>query len=265
MARGLYARVAARGFKSPVADGLTGAGALDSQGHPVDPAHGQNTSGDIAQQTLTGFAPEEALPPQTEILLGHWGLPGATLPPDSTPGSHAAPVPGWAGSYAPSEDLELMHEKSAAIHAADFGALARHTSVQGIPEPQLDQWSSNFAGENVLEPVRGQLQAMGGYDTTQGYDRRNGYGFDAGHRSRTVATDPQPMYYLDPSERLFITPQVNSTFFPTDAVQGPAPVGTYLDAGNVNPTPPSDYAPPAEPETLSRPQQGGAVSAGWWG
>lgn len=265
MAGGLYGRVAARGLNSPVAAGLTGAGALDSQGHPVDPAHGQNTSSDTAQQTLTGFQSEAPPPPAVDVLEGHWGLPGSPQPPDATPGSHAAPFPGRAGSYAWSDDLDAMHENSARIHAVDFGALARHTSLQGVPEPQLDQWSSNVAGENVLEPVHGQLQAMGGYDRTQGYSLSNRYGFDAGHRSRTVATDPQPMFYLDPAERPFLSPQAGRTFIPTDPVQGPAPEGTFLDAGNVNPTPPTDYAPPAQPDTLPAQLAGAAPSAGWWG
>lgn len=270
MANGLYARVAARGFPSSVAAGMTGTGALESEGGPYSPAHGQDVTEQGQYSTLTGFQPEAPPGPAVELLEGTWGLPGTITEPDQTPGygpgtfrTHAAPVPGWAGSYA-DEQLLTVRENSAGIHAQDFGALARHLQLQGVPEPHLDIWKANEAGENVLQPVRGPLQAMGGYDTTQGYDTRNRYGFDAGHRERLVATDPQPMFYLDPAERPFIVPQASGTFTPTDAVQGPAPDGQFLDAGDINSTPPTSYAPPPEPDTLTTPQAGGTPSAGWW-
>ena len=107
-------------------------------------------------------------------------MSGAGTNPDHTPRTHAAPGPGWAGSY---DDPELwqVHENSVVIHSADFGALEpRITSPNGLAQPDVDQWSANEAGENVLEPVTGQLQYMGGRDTTQGYSLRNRYGFDAG-------------------------------------------------------------------------------------
>ncbi len=105
---------------------------------------------------------------------------------------------------------------------------------------------------------------MGGRDTTQGYDLRNQHGFDAGHRTRIVATDPQPMAYLDPAERPFIVPQTAGRFVPADAVQGPVPDGQFRDAGDINTTPPSSYEPPPEPATLTVPQAGGPAAAGWW-
>lgn len=259
----LYGRVTARGFPSSVAAGMTGAGALESQGSPQDPAHGQATSAAGQYTTLTGFAPEAPPPPAVDLLEGTWGLPGTLTDPDQTPQAHAAPVPGWAGSYAPSDDLDAVHGSSAEIHSKDFGALTRHVHVTTVPD-DLSQWTSSSEGENVLQPVRGQLQAMGGRDKTQGYGLANRYGFDSGHRDRIVATEPQPMAYLDPAERPFVIPQASGTFTPTDAVQGPAPFTSGWDAGDVNATPPSDYQPPPEPATLSAAQAGAPAAAGWW-
>jgi hypothetical protein len=265
MPRSLNARIAARGFKSAAADGETGAGSLWSQGSTVDPEHGQHVVTDAPSQVLTGYTPEPMVPLNgVPLLEGTWGLSGSAWQPDDTPLTHAAPVPGWAGSYQDHDALAVMHSKSAAIHAEDFGALVRHTSLQGVDEATWDQWQSNEPGGNVLAPVDGQLRYMGGRDTTQGYDLRNRYGFDAGHRERHVATDPQPFVFLDSAERLFIVPQVNSTFTPTDSVQGPNPTGQFRDAGDINSTDPTAYTPPAEPDSFSGTVASGPVSAGWW-
>lgn len=264
MPASLYDRIAARGFPSSMVVGETGSAALADQGGPTKPEHGENVSTAAPSQVQTGFTAEPPAPPDIVLLEGTWGLPGTLTDPDQTPVTHAAPFPGRAGSYAPSDELNAMHENSAAIHSADFGALARHHTVQGIPEPVLDIWSSNEPGENVLQSVRGPLQAMGGYDDTQGYTKRNRFGFDAGHRKRTVASDGQPLAFLDSSERPFIVPQTAPRFVPTDAVQGPVPDGQFRDAGDINTTPPTVYAPPPEPVTASAGPAGGPSSAGWW-
>jgi hypothetical protein len=260
---GLYQRVSARGFPSSVAAGVTGEGALESQGSPVDPAHGQNVPG-AASSTLPGQLPDTPAAVDVVVLEGAWGLPGQLVNPDGTPRTHAAPVPGWAGSYSDPE-LLVMHENSAEIHSADFGALVRHTQIQPPPEPAYEQWSSNDPGEAVgLAPLTGPQRVIGGRDAIQGYDLRNRYGFDAGHRERIVDTTPQPMFYLDPSERPFIVPQASGSFTPDDAIQGPGPWSSGLDGGNINATAPTAYEPPADTPTLAASQAGAPASAGWW-
>jgi hypothetical protein len=260
MASGLYTRVSGRGFPSQVAAGMTGEGALESQGGTVDPAHGETLT-ETGASTLPGSQPEgPAGPDGIGIQEGTWGLPGGTIP-DQTPRTHAAPVPGWAGSY-DAPELLAMHEDSAKIHAEDFGALAPRMRVE-LPEPELDIWSSNERGENVLQPLDGQIRAMGHGDVDQGYGFVNGHGFGAGHRTRITATDPQPFSYLDPAERPYIVPQASGSFAPTDAVQGPAPTGTFLDAGSINATAPTPYSPPAEPATAPAAPVGAPASTGW--
>jgi hypothetical protein len=263
MTGGLYQRVSARGFPSSVAAGLTGQGALESQGAPVDPAHGQAVT-DTRPSTIGPYAPDTVAPLGTVIIEGAFGLSGS-YDPDQTPQAHAAPIPGWAGSY-DSPDLLVMHENSTLLHSEDFGALAGHVNVHGVQgqEPQYEQWSTNDPGDNVLQPLSGQIRAMGGYDTTQGYDRRNRYGFDAGHRDRIVDTVPQPMYYMDPAERVFIVPQASGSFTPSDEYQGPGQWASGWNAESVNATPPSPYTPAPEVDTLNTPLQGGPASAGWW-
>lgn len=260
---GLYDRVQSRGFPSSVVAGQTGAGALESQGSALDPQD-LTLSDPSAYTTLPGYEPEPVAGLDIPLLEGTWGISGAGTNPDRTPRTHAAPSPGWAGSY---DDPELLtvRENSARIHSVDFGALApRMHSSAAIAEPELDIWSSNDPGENVLQPLSGQIRAMGGYDTTQGYDLRNRYGFDAGHRERLTASDPQPMSYLDPAERPFVVPQASGSFTPTDAYWGPEPYATYLDAGNLNATDPTAYQVPAAPTTAPAPPSGGPVGAGWW-
>lgn len=261
---GLYARVQSRGFPSTVADGLTGAGALDSQGHPRPPQQlGLIESG--ATSTLPGYQPDPVAELGGMSLLEGWfGLPGG-VNPDDTPRTHAAPGPGWAGSY-DSPELLQVHENSVAIHSADFGALGqRITSPNGLAQPAVDQWRANDPGETVLEPVTGQLQAMGGRDAVQGYSLRNRYGFDAGHRERTTLSAPVVNAYLDPAERPFVVPVVGGNFAPTDAVQGPDPIGYMRGAENLNATPQSAYAPPPDAE-LAPPSSpvGAPAAAGWW-
>jgi hypothetical protein len=255
--------VAARGFPSSVAAGLTGAGALESQGGPTDPAHGQAVT-DTRPSTIGPYEPDTVAPLQVVIIDGAFGLPGS-YDPDQTPDGHASPVPGWAGSY-DSPDLLTVRENSTAIHSVDFGGLAQRrnsANAQG-KEPQYDQWTTNDPGSNVLQKLDGQIRAMGGYDTDQGYDLRNRYGFDAGHRDRIVAQVEVPMAYLDPAERVFIVPQASGSFTPTDPYQGPGQWASGWDAGAVNATPPSPYVPTPEPDTLVGQLAGAPASAGWW-
>jgi len=263
---GLYGRVSGRGFPSRVAQGMTGEGALESQGGPTDPAHGVNTTPVGRYTTTLGFAPEAPdAPPQVPLLPSAFGLHGG-VNEDRTPTGHAGPVPGWAGSYAPSAELDAMHANSAEIHGADFGALGPRIAVHGAPvEPAYSvEGPYEYIGDNNLQPLRGQIQAMGGYDRDQGYSLSNRFGFDGGHRQRIVDSQPQPMYYLDPGERVQIWPQGSGNFTPSDAPQGPGQWASGWDARAVNATPPSSYQPPAEPATLTQPLQGAPVSAGWF-
>jgi len=241
---------------------MTGAGALDAQGHTVDPAHGQTSDAAGPITTLRGMPVEgPAGPDGIGILEGTWGLSGG-VDLDGTPRSHAAPVPGWAGSYS-DPDLYVMHENSADIHSADFGALTRHTNVNTGPAQEFDRWTSNDRGENVLQPLDGQIRAMGHGDVDQGYGFVNGNGFGAGHRDRITAVGSQPMAYLDPAERAYIVPQASGTFTPTDAVSGPDPVGTFNDGASINSTPPTSYTPPPDAATAAAPPIGAPASAGW--
>lgn len=262
---GLYDRVQSRGFPSTITAGLNGAGALDSQGHARAPQDlADSNPGQYS--TLPGYEPDHVAELGGVPLLEGWfGLPGSGSNPDQTPRTHAAPGPGWAGSY-DSPELLQVHENSVAIHSADFGALRpRITSPNSITQPEFDQWSSNEPGENVLEPVTGQLQFMGGRDDAQGYSLRNRYGFDAGHRQRTTLEAPVINTYLDPSERPFVIPQASGNFAPDDAVQGPQAPGQMRGAENLNATPQSSYAPPPDPELAPPgPPVGAPAVAGWW-
>lgn len=259
---GLYNRVAARGFPVSVAAGQTGVASLADQGGPVNPAHGQDVPARNVS-TIPGFASDTVAPLGPTMLVGTWGLAGGT-DLDRTPESHAAPVPGWAGSYSGDDDLLTVHENSARIHAADFGDLMRRTQVQNIPEPTWEITVSNNPGESVQQPIRGQLQAMGLSDDVQGYGLRNGYGFDAGHRTRIMNTTPQPMSFLDPAERVFIVPQASGSFTPTDDRTGPGEWWSGWDGTSVNSTDPQPYSPPIEPSTNTQPLQGAPASSGWF-
>jgi hypothetical protein len=259
---GLYARVQSRGFHSGLVDGQTGAGALDSQGHAQAPQYLGDSNPD-QYSTLPGYQPDHVAQLGPPILEGWFGLPGG-INPDRTPRTHAAPGPGWAGSY---DDPELwqVHENSVAIHSVDFGAREpRITSPNGLAQPHVDQWSANEPGESVQSPATGQLRAWGGRDDVQGYGLRNRFGFDAGHRQRTTLSAPVVNAYVDPAERPFVVPEASGNFTPTDAVQGPDPVGFMRGAENLNSVPPSSYAPPPDTSLAAAPPVGGPAMAGWW-
>ena len=261
---GLYQRVVSRGFHSALADGLTGAGQPPSQGHPRAPqALGQQETG--ATSTLPGYQPDPVAALAVPLLESTWGLAGAGSNPDQTPRTHAAPGPGWAGSY-DSPELWQVHDNSVAIHAADFGALeGRITSPNGLAQSPMNQWSANEPGETAQDPVTGQLRYMGGRDRVQGYNRSNRYGFDAGHRQRTTLGNPVVNTFLDSAERPFVVPQLTGSFLPSDTVQGPQAAGNMRAADNLNVTPPTTYTPPPDPVTeLAAPPAGGAASTGWW-
>lgn len=260
---GLYDRVQSRGFPSTVTAGATGAGALESQGSALAPQ--DLADSDPSQySTLPGFQPDPVADLTTPILDGWWGLPGEVVNPDQTPRTHAAPGPGWAGSY-DSPELLQVHENSVALHSVDFGALEpRITSPNGIAQPDIDQWSANTPGESVQSPAEGQLRAWGGRDDVQGYTLRNRYGFDAGHRQRNTYGAEVVNTYLDPAERPFVIPQASGNFAPTDAVQGPDPVGYMRGAENINATSPSSYAPPPDTDLAAAPPVGAPAAAGWW-
>jgi hypothetical protein len=269
---GLYDRTASRGFPVTAVTGeLTGAGALESQGGPLPPQDlSQSDPGRYV--TLPGYTPSQSVPaPSVPLLDGTWGLPGGTSP-DQTPGTHAAPWPGWAGSYAPSPELYALHEESLLIHARDFGALAgRMTSPASAAEPEWDIESFRDSGQDALQPVTGQLAAMGGYDATQGYGGGgtgpggvNSHGFSDVRRTYIRGADPQPQAYVDPAERPFVVPQASGSFEQADEVVGEPGAGSYWDAADVSYTDPSPYQPPAQPAMLTVPLSAAPVSSGWW-
>lgn len=294
---GLYARVANRGFPSSVAQGVTGAGALDSQGHPVDPSHGSLSAfAGRTRQTLPQFAPEGPPPPQEVLLEGTWGIPGDLQDfTDTTPGpeywimsdvngnnaggigfrSHATPgfFPGWSGNYGPSDDLAQLHDNSVEIHSLkpEERRPEWHIARDAIDESQL-RWETethaNDPGEAVgLVQLQGAARSIGRQgDAVQGYDLRNRYGFDAGHRDRIRPVAHVVNAYLDPGERPFIVPQAAGSFTPTDAVQGPEPWNSFRHSESVNYTPPTNYVAPVDSETTIPPgsQSAAPVAAGWW-
>lgn len=274
----LYERVGARGYASGVVAGETGEASLQATQAVRRPDH---TGIDFRRSstTLIGFDPEGPPPPDYEIIEGAMGLPGELLDPLTSPGygpgytrTHAAPMPGWAGSYGDAEALETLHENSREIHSADFGMPDHLRRVDDVPRLPVDHWSANDPGGHTNQaPLTGPQRSMGylSKDAIQGYDRRNRYGFDAGHRWRDSTpgyqdkTGGQPLIYIDPAERPFIVPQAQGSFVPDDAVQGPEPWVSDLHAANVNYTDPSAYATPPEPATLRTPLTEALPSAGW--
>ncbi len=284
----LYARVSSRGYASGVAAGQEGAAALESTQAIRRPASSPVDWG-ASPSTLTGFTAEGPPPPPpgVDILEGTWGLPGTLDDPYRSPGygpgnvrTHAAPRPGWAGSYRPwnqeiAAEIDTLHENSRAIHAEDFGMPARLLRVlaDGVAQQSADHWESNDPGGHTGQaPLAGPQRSMGylSKDAIQGYDRANGYGFGAGHRWRDSYPGPhdaaggQPMSYLDPAERPFIVPQAQGSFTPTDAVQGPEPWVSDLHAANLAYNDPTAYSPPPEPATLAAPLAEARAGSGWW-
>lgn len=249
-------------FPNEATAGQTGAGSLWSQGTTHQklnlPANAKNVN------VKSEYGQDSYPAPYSFDDTGlDFILPGE-LNPDRTPRTHNAPVPGWAPNYA-GEEIAQLRINSTEVHSEDFGALVRRTNpLPGDAEPSISFDYSNNPGENNLQPVTGQLRAMGGYDRTQGYNLSNRFGFDAGHRKRTNFNDPQPTYSLDPAERPFIVPQggVNAKF--TDVVQGPQG-GNYSWGYGDGASPynePSAYSPPPEPATFTGQYSEGPV-VGW--
>lgn len=282
MASGLGARVAARGFPVPgyTADSAeaVAAAALAAQGGTADPAHG-NVAWGPSPSTLTGFALEGPGPVGTEVL-GDVPGPGTLLDPDQTPGygpgafrSHAAPVPGWAGGYGPSAELDVLHSNSREIHGVNFGApllqdFGPGQSPGGDVLP-MDPSGTESYGDSNQAPLSGPARVLGGLDAVQGYGGGgsgpggvDGYGYAAVKANRLGVTGNVVNAYLDPAERPFTVPQASGTYIPTDAVAGPEPFGSYLSAdGNVY-SDPTAYQPPPEPATLTTPLTA-ATAWGW--
>ena len=271
MAQGLYSRVNSRGYPSSVYAGMTGAGALESQGGPYDPAHGDTS--DVARygnQVLKGFEPEAPPQPSVPVLEGAWGLPGDAAGVARSPGGHAAPWPGWAPAYE-GEHLAVLNDNVMETHAEDFGTLPNHTQVTDVDSTPMTDWSTTDTGQPSQEQVAGQIRYMGGFDAVTGY---GGGGSGPGGinpaefsavRNRTVTlTEPQPMIYLDPAERPALWPQASGSFTPSDAVQGPGPWASGWAGDNIAYDDPSAYEPPPDPDTLTTPLAAAPVSSGWW-
>lgn len=300
MARSLYDRVANRGFPSFATDGITGAGQLDSQGHPVDPSHGNLGE-------FPGLSPyrlpmaqrsgqEPPAPPQDPVLEGTWGLAGDLHDDTDSNGqpdyyqfsavngnnsggiglrSHAAPFsPGWAGdAKGPSDDLAAMHANAQEIHSPDPWPARAHWRIarDAIDESQQEwrtETEANDPGEAVgLVQLEGAARGIGRQgDAVQGYDLRNRYGFDAGHRHRIRPSGNVVNAYLDPGERTFVVPQGAGSFTPSDAVQGPEPWSSFRHGDGINYSPPTDYTPPSTSEnTISDGQLTAASASTGWG
>lgn len=267
----LQQRVYGRGYAAGVDTGqLTGEASLEATQAVRRPA---SSPFDWHQSpsTLTGFRPEGPPPPAGyEMPDVEQGLPGGP-DPDPSPGygpgyvrTHAAPMPGWAGSYHDTEAIAQLHRNSAEIHGEDFGQAERLRTVYDVDHDPVDVWTSNDPGGHTGQaPLTGAQRVLGGMDAIQGYDKRNRFGFDAGHRSRQARTTPQPMFYLDPAERPLIVPQAQGSFTPTDAVQGPEPWQSDLHGASVNYTDPSAYTAAPAPATNALALTEALPSAGW--
>lgn len=282
MGTGLYGRTQARGFPVPAAFSddaeAVAAAALASQGGTADPAHGDVSWGP-SPSTLTGFSLEGPGDVGVEIVGDRPG-PGERFDPDQTPGygpgtfrTHAAPAPGWAGSYHDDEALDVLHGNSRRIHAADFGGrkLQDFGPLQGpgAVELPMDPSSTEDYGDSNQPPLTGAQRVLGGRDSVQGYGGGadgpggvNSYGYAAVKANRLGVTGNMVMAYLEPSERPFRVPQASGTFVPTDAVTGPEPFASFIAADGNSYHDPTVYAAGPEPATLGTPLAE-ATSWGW--
>ena len=283
MATGLAGRVAARGFPPPgyAADSAeeVAAAALAAQGGTADPAHGQVTWGP-SPSTLTGFALEGPGEIGGYEVLGDIPGPGTLTDPDQTPGygpgtfrTHAGPVPGWAGSYHDHEALSTLHQNSREIHGVNFGAplLQDFTPLQspgGTVLPMDPSGTEDYGASNQA-PLSGAQRVLGGKDAVQGYGGGgsgpggvDGYGYGSVKADHPNISGNVINAYLDPAERPFIVPQAAGSYIPTDAVTGPGPFASYLDAAGNAYDDPSAYTPAPEPATLKAPLTE-AIAYGW--
>lgn len=282
MASGIYGRVLARGFPVPAAFSddaeVVSAAALAAQGGWADPAHGEVSWG-ASPSTLTGFAAEGPGEIGVEIA-GDLPGPGELRDPNQTPGygpgtlrTHAAPWPGWAGSYHDHDALEVLHGNSREIHAADFGGLKLQDyspgeSPGGTLLP-MDPSGTEDYGDSNQAPLSGAQRVLGGRDAVQGYGGGgsgpggvDGYGYAAVKANRLGITGNVINAYLDPAERPFRVPQGAGTYIPTDAVTGPEPWAGFNAGDGLSYHDPSAYAAAPEPGTLQQPLTE-ATSWGW--
>ncbi|HWG26103.1 hypothetical protein [Actinospica sp.] len=281
MASGLAARTAARGFPAPgyASDSAeaVAAAALASQGGWADPAHGEISYGP-SPSTLHGFALEGPGDVTLDIAGDRPG-PGEMHDPDQTPGygpgtyrTHAAPVPGWAGSYHDFGALDELHQNSRSIHSVNFGGslLQDYGPGQspGGTELPMDPSGTEDYGYSNQPPLTGAQRVLGGKDAVQGYGGGgsgpggvNGDGYGSVRANHKNVSGNVVNAYLDPAERPFIVPQAAGTFVPTDAVTGPEPFSSFIAADGNAYSDPSAYAAPPDPATLSQP----LTSATAWG
>lgn len=282
MATGLAGRVAARGFPVSAyasdAPEVVAQAARESQGGTADPAHGEITWGQ-PPTTLSGFELEPVAGVGVGVLADIDG-PGELTDPDQSPGygpgtlrSHAAPWPGWAGSYHDADAIAELHENSRSIHGVDFGGQQLQDfgpgQSPGGAELPMDPSGTEDYGESNQAPLTGPQRVLGGRDAVQGYGGGgsgpggvDGYGYAAVKASRLGITGNVVNAYLDPAERPFTVPQGSGSYIPTDAVTGPEPFASYLSADGVPYHDPSAYSPAPDPVTLGQPLSE-AVAWGW--
>jgi hypothetical protein len=157
----LQARVAARGF--PVFDlaGQSGQGALPDSTLPSGPPAGAANPAWSDPNNDPGWQPTGIGPPEPYITAGMFGLPGG-FKDDDTPRTHAAPI------YDSTLPRGVDYIEADATHAPVFnGITVRRPSTQAAM--QFSQQITEGNGESNLEPVKGQLRAMGKFDGVQGY------------------------------------------------------------------------------------------------
>jgi hypothetical protein len=260
----LYDRVASRGFAGGTVAGKTGAGALESQGGPQNPRHSRTVAFDPPQNLpLVGADQEPVAPVAVLILDGQWGLSGS-VDLDPAPRNHTAPGIGWTGNDNGGPERAELRAYADEVHAVDYGAPVRRREQYESAIEHADHWENLNRGESLLQPVPDQMRGQGGRDEDQGFSRRNGYDFDAGHRSRTTLSAPIVNAYLEPAERAWVVATAHGTFIPTDAVQGPLVGTSYLNAPSINAVPQTSYTPPPEPVTSPEAPVGAPASAGWF-
>lgn len=282
MASGLAGRVAARGFPAPAyssdsAESVSAA-ALAAQGGTADPSHGEVTWGQ-SPSTLTGFSLEGPGDVGVEIAGDRPG-PGEMYDPNQSPGygpgtyrSHAAPWPGWAGSYDDSAALDELHQNSRSIHGVNFGGplLQDFAPLQspGGDTLLMDPSGTEDYGDSNQAPLQGAQRVLGGRDGVQGYGGGgdgpggvNGNGYGSVRANRQNVTSNVINAYLDPAERPFMVPQASGTYIPTDAVTGPEPFSSFIAADGNAYNDPSAYQPQPDPATLATPLSS-ATAWGW--
>jgi hypothetical protein len=282
MASGIYGRVQARGFPVPAAFSddaeAVAQAALEAQGGWADPAHGDISWGQ-SPSTLTGFDPEGPGPIGAEVLGDRPG-PGEARDPNQAPGygpgtlrTHAAPWPGWAGSYHDHEALQVLHQNSREIHAADFGGpklqdFGPGQSPGGTVLP-MDPSGTEDYGDSNQAPLTGAQRVLGGRDAVQGYGGGgsgpggvDGYGYAAVRANRLGVTGNVVNAYLDPAERPFKVAQASGSYIPTDAVTGPEPFASFIAADGNAYHDPTSYSAPTDPSTLQQPLAE-ATAWGW--